>query len=322
MKPFTTFLRATACAALMAASCAMAQDFPSKPLRILVPYPAGGAVDAVARIVGEKLGEKWGTPVIVENRGGANGLIGTGAILQAPADGYTVGLIAVAHTVNPAIVRKMPFQLSDFTAVTILVQTQMGVLVNPALGVNSIAELIALLKKSPGKLNLGVGARGSVNELWAVAFEQATGTRMTPVPYRGSGAIYPDLIAGHVDIDFDGIAGPAGQIKAGQLKLLAVGGAKRAVDFPDVPTMVEAGVPGYVYGSWVGAIVRRGTPQAVIDKISRDMAAVMAEPDTRSRLGKLNAEIVSSTPAQAEKTIDDEAARMAKLVKAAGIELE
>jgi tripartite-type tricarboxylate transporter receptor subunit TctC len=309
-------------AACLAPLAANAQDYPSRPVKIIVPYPPGGASDVTARILTEKLTKKWNNPVIVENKPGVNGIIGTEAVAKAPADGYTLALVASSHVANHALYRKVPYELADFTPVTITAQVQLGLVVNPAVKANSVRELIALAKANPGKLNVATSGRGSNPELWALAFQQMTGTKMTDVPYKGSAAAHPDLLGGQVDVMFDAVAAVLPHVKTGKLRLLAVGGAARSPFLPDTPTMVEAGVPGYVMASWGAVIAPAKTPEAILAKLNRDIVEILHEPETRERLAGLNAEVIASSRAEAATLMDTEAVRLAKLIRDVGIQPE
>jgi len=318
-----TMIRIVALAALtLLPLTTMAQDYPTKPVRILVPYPPGGASDVTARIIAEKLSKKWGKPVFVENKPGVNGIIGTEVIARAEPDGSTIGLVASSHVANPALYKKLPFALSDFVPVTITAQVQLGLVVNPSVDVNNVQELVKLLKAQPGKINVATSGRGSNPELWALAFEQATGTKMQDVPYKGSGAAHPDLLGGQTQVMFDAVAAITPHVKAGKLKLLAVGGAKRSPFLPDTPTMQEAGVPGYVMASWGAIIAPAKTPKAILDKLNHDIVAILNEPETKERLAGMSAEVIGNSQAEAAALMSAETVRLNKLIKDVGIEPE
>jgi len=318
-----TMIRIAALAALtLLPLTTMAQDYPTKPVRILVPYPPGGASDVTARIIAEKLSKKWGKPVFVENKPGVNGIIGTEVIARAEPDGSTIGLVASSHVANPALYKKLPFALSDFVPVTITAQVQLGLVVNSSVDVNNVQELVKLLKAQPGKINVATSGRGSNPELWALAFEQATGTKMQDVPYKGSGAAHPDLLGGQTQVMFDAVAAITPHVKAGRLKLLAVGGAKRSPFLPDTPTMQEAGVPGYVMASWGAIIAPAKTPKAILDKLNHDIVAILNEPETKERLAGMSAEVIGNSQAEAAALMSAETVRLNKLIKDVGIEPE
>ena len=317
MHSFRTLLTV---AALGAACAAGAQDYPTKPVRILVPYPPGGASDVTARVLADKLSKRWGgKAVFVENKAGANGVIGTETIARAEPDGHTLGLVASSHVTNHALMKKVPYELSELVPVTITAQVQLGLVVNPAVPANTVRELVAYAKANPNKLAVATSGRGSNPQLWALAFQQATGTQMVDVPYKGSGAAHPDLLSGQTQVMFDAVAAVMPHVKAGKLRLLAVGGAARSPFLPDTPTMVEAGVPGYVNASWGAVIVPAKTPKAIVDRLNADIVAILNEPDTKERLAGLSAEVIANSPAQAAAFMNAEEVRLTKLIRDVGI---
>jgi tripartite-type tricarboxylate transporter receptor subunit TctC len=316
----TRRLLVVALAALAIAGPAVAQEYPTKPVRILVPYPPGGASDVTARILADKLSKRWGgKPVFVENKAGANGVIGTETIARADPDGHTIGLVASSHVTNHALMKKVPYELSDMVPVTITAQVQLGLVVNPAVPANNVRELIAYAKANPNKLAVATSGRGSNPQLWALAFQQMTGTQMIDVPYKGSATAHPDLLAGQTQVMFDAVAAVMPHVKSGKLRLLAVGGAKRSPFLPDTPTIQEAGVPGYVNASWGAIIAPAKTPAAIIDKLNADIVAILNEPDTKERLAGLSAEVVANSPAEAAAFMKSEEQRLTKLIRDVGI---
>ena len=317
----STLIRCAAALALAAlASTAAAQEFPTKPVRILVPYPPGGASDVTARVLADKLARRWGgRAVFVENKPGANGVVGTETIAHADPDGHTMGLVASSHVTNHALMKKVPYEMADLVPVTMTAQVQLGLVVHPSLPVNNVRELIDHLKANPGKVAVATSGRGSNPQLWALTFQRLTGTQMIDVAYKGSAAAHPDLLAGQTQVMFDAVASVLPHVKAGKLKLLAVGGEKRSPFLPDTPTMQEAGVPGYVMASWGAVIVPAKTPKALVDRLNRDIVAVLNEPDTRERLAALSAEVIGNTPAEAATTMNGEEARLTKLIRDVGI---
>ncbi|MDH5287562.1 MAG: tripartite tricarboxylate transporter substrate binding protein [Betaproteobacteria bacterium] len=319
MIPFRIAL-ATALATVVLAVPALAQEYPTKPVRILVPYPPGGASDVTARILADKLARRWGgKAVFVENKAGANGVIGTETIARADPDGHTIGLVASSHVTNHALMKAVPYQLADMVPVTITAQVQLGLVVNPAVPAQNVRELVAYAKANPNKLAVATSGRGSNPQLWALAFQQMTDTKMVDVPYKGSGAAHPDLLAGQTQVMFDAVAAVMPHVKAGKLRLLAVGGAKRSPFLPETPTMVEAGVPGYVNASWGAIIAPARTPKAIIDRLNADIVAILNEPDTKERLAGLSAEVVANSPAEAAAFMNSEEARLSKLIRDVGI---
>lgn len=308
-----------AAVALAVAGVAAADDYPSRPVRILVPYPPGGASDVTARILAEKLTKRWGKPVFVENKAGANGVIGTESIARAEPDGYTLGLVASSHVANPALFKKLPFQMADMIPVTMTAQVQLGLVVHPSLPVSNVKELVAYLKANPDKVAVATSGRGSNPQLWALYFQQLTGTKMIDVAYKGSGAAHPDLLSGQTQVMFDAVAAVVPHVKAGKLKLLAVGGAQRSPYLPDTPTMQEAGVPGYVMASWGAVIVPAKTPKPVVDFLHREIVAVLSEPDVKEKMAAMLAEVIANSPAEAAKAMDAEEARITKLIRDVGL---
>ena len=316
----TRRLLVVALVALAIAGPAVAQEYPTKPVRILVPYPPGGASDVTARIVADKLSKRWGgKPVFVENKAGANGVIGTETIARADPDGHTIGLVASSHVTNHALLKKVPYELSDMVPVTITAQVQLGLVVNPAVPANNVRELIAYAKANPNKLAVATSGRGSNPQLWALAFQQMTGTQMIDVPYKGSAVAHPDLLAGQTQVMFDAVAAVMPHVKAGKLRLLAVGGAKRSPFLPDTPTIQESGVPSYVNASWGAIIAPAKTPAAIIDKLNADIVAILNEPDTKERLAGLSAEVVANSPSEAAAFMKSEEQRLTKLIRDVGI---
>ncbi len=297
-----------------------AQDFPTKPVKIIVPYPVGGASDITARLIADKLARKWGVGVIVENKAGANGIIGTEAIAKAPPDGYTLGLIASSHVGNPFSYKNIPFDtLNDLQPITQTANVQLGLVVNPKLGVSNVQEFVVLLKANPGKIDFASTGPGGNPHLFAEVFMQLSGTKMTQIPYKGSSSAHPDLLSGQVPVMFDAVAAVMPHVRAGKIKLLAVTGAKRATLLPDVPTMAEAGVKGYGMTSWGGIIAPAKVQKSIIQKIHRDVVEALNEPDVRDKLTQLGADVVAGTPEEFDALLRSETVRYQKLIKDAGI---
>jgi tripartite-type tricarboxylate transporter receptor subunit TctC len=301
---------------------ATGQDYPNHVVKVIVPYPVGGATDITARLVSEKLSQKWGVGVIVENRPGVNGVIGTEAVGAAPPDGYTIGFVASSHVVNPVLYKKLPYALSDFTPVTVTTQVQMALVVNAQFPVNSVPELVRYIKEHPGTVNVATSGRGSNPELWALAFQNMTGTKMQDIAYKGSGQAHPDVIGGRVQVMFDAVPSILPHVQSGKMKLLAVGGLKRSPFLPDTPTVAESGVPSFYFTSWAAVIVPSKTPAAVVAKINRDIAEVLRDPALKDRLAGMSAEVIANSPADAKAMMDAEEKRLTKLVKDVGVEPE
>ena len=297
-----------------------AQEFPGKPIRLIVPYPPAGASDITARLIAEKLTKKYGVQVVVDNKAGANGVIGTELIARAAPDGYTIGLVASSHVGNPYSYKRVPFDtLNDLQSITQTANVQLGVAVHPKLNVNNVKELVALLKAQPGKIDFASTGAGGNPHLFAEVFMQLSGTKMNHVPYKGSSSAHPDLLAGEVQVMFDAVAALAPHVKSGRIKLLAVCGSNRAALLPDVPTLDEAGVKGYGMYSWGGIIAPAKLPRPLVDKLHRDIGEALRMPDVRERLTQLGAEVVAGTPEQVDALLRSETVRYAKLIKDAGI---
>ena len=302
-----------------ASSLAQAQAWPTKPVKILFGFPAGSATDIIARNVGAKLSEKWGQPVVIDNRPGAGGNLGSELAAKAPADGYTIFFGTVANAVSASYYSKLNYDyLKDFTPVTLVATTPLVLVANPGVPVGSVKELIAYAKANPGKLNFGSGGTGTSNHLAGEMFKAYTGTDMQHVPYTGTPAAHADLLGGQIGLLFDNIVAVMGHVKSGKVKALAVTSAQRAESLPDVPTVSESGVPGFEAVSWIGALVPTGTPKDIVDKIHADMVAVLKMPDVREKLGASGAVLVGNTQAEFAAWNRNEIDKWARAVKASG----
>ena len=302
-----------------ASSLAQAQAWPTKPVKILFGFPAGSATDIIARNVGAKLSEKWGQPVVIDNRPGAGGNLGSELAAKAPADGYTIFFGTVANAVSASYYSKLNYDyLKDFTPVTLVATTPLVLVANPGVPVGSVKELIAYAKANPGKLNFGSGGTGTSNHLAGEMFKAYTGTDMQHVPYKGTPAAHADLLGGQIGLLFDNIVAVMGHVKSGKVKALAVTSAQRAESLPDVPTVSESGVPGFEAVSWIGALVPTGTPRDIVDRIHTDMVAVLRMPDVREKLGASGAVLVGNTQAEFAAWNRNEIDKWAKAVKASG----
>jgi len=312
---------AYACMCAGAVGGVYAQGYPSKPVRVVTPVTAGSAVDTVARVIGQKLTEAWNMQVIVDNRVGANGIIGTEAAARAPADGYTVflGNDAVL-AINPALYHKLPYDsLRDFAPVTQAANIPLVLVVHPSLPVKTVKELIALAKAHPGELNYASGGNGSPQHLPMEMLKAATGINIVHVPYKGLGPAFNDVLGGQVPMMFTGMSNAVPHLAAGRLRALAVAGAQRSPALPNVPTVAEAGVPGFYYAAWTGYLVPSGTPKEAIAKLHDDIVHALALPDVRERLIGLGFELIGSTPEAFGARLKTDIARLGKVVRDAGI---
>jgi len=314
-------LAALAALALVALSSpALAQALPTRPVRFVVPYPPGGPLDTVARLLAQRVGAQWSQPVVVENIAGAGGNIGAAAVAKAAPDGHTLLMGAVAtHAINPSLYASMPYDAAkDFIAVTQVASTPNVLVVNPQVPAKSVAELVALARAKAGGLNYGSGSTGSAGHLAGELFSSLAGVRMVHVPYKGAPAAMQDLIGGRVDLMFDNLASSLSQVKAGRIRALAVTTAKRTPLAPELPTLVESGLPGFDISTWFGIFVPAGTPKAAVDRIHAEFTRALAEPEVREKLVGMGADSVGSTPEAFAAFVAAEAAKYAKLVKASG----
>ena len=325
----TRAVRALAAAALMvltgASQHALAQEasFPNKAVRLIVTYPPGGTVDAVARIIGPKLAARWGQPVVIDNRAGGGGLIGADLLLKSPADGYTLMVDASNHAQNPALKKSMPFDtLKEVAPVSLLVKVPNMLVVNPQYEAKTVKDLIALAKAKPGQINYASAGNGSSPHLAGELFTMMTQTSMTHVAYRGGGPAMLDVMGGQVPVFFASLASALPYVKGGKLTPVAVAGQRRSPVLPEVPTIAEAGLPGYEMYEWNALLAPAGTPPALIAKISKDVAAVLADREVNARLIALGAEVIGSTPAELDKFRRSEIDKWSKLAKKANIQLD
>jgi len=307
----------------IAISAANAQPYPGKPIRIIVPFAAGGAVDALARIISARLQETLGQPVIVENRAGAGGMTGADLVAKAPPDGYTILQNTNGQAISPAIYRTLPFDtLRDFIPVTQLVATSTVLVANPKLPAKSVQELIALAKAQPGKLNYGMTGVGNSLHLTMEMFKRAAGIDIQAVPYRGDALLNPALIAGEIDVAIVPIGTIVPLIEGGQLRALAVNSAKRSAVLPDVPTVSEAAIPGFESAGGQGYFVPAGTPREIVARLQREAVAALAHPDTQARLKAMGNDPVASTPDEFDGKFRADVAKFQQVVREAGIPLQ
>ena len=308
------------CFLLLTSPGAAAQGYPSKPIRFVVPYPAGGPLDTVARLLGQKVSESVKQPVIVENKPGAGGNIGADSVAKSAPDGYTLLMGAVAtHAINPTLYASMPYDaIRDFQPVTQLASTPNVLIVNPSLPAASVREFIAYAKANPGKLNFGSGSTGSAGHLAGELFKTMAGVDMTHVPYKGAAPAMQDLIAGRVQLMFDNFASASAQVKAGKVRALAVTTAKRSALAQDLPTIAESGLAGFDINTWFGLFVPAGTPRDVVERLHAEFTQALALPDIREKLLNLGAEPVGNRPEEFAAYIRSEADKYARVIKASG----
>ncbi|MDM0089598.1 MULTISPECIES: tripartite tricarboxylate transporter substrate binding protein [unclassified Variovorax] len=323
-----TFVLATVAAAgalSLAPLAAQAQAaFPSKPITIIVPFSAGGTTDILARVVGLHMGTDLGQPVVVDNRAGAGGNIGGQAAARAPADGYTLFMGTVGtHAINQSLYKKMPFDpIKDFAPLSRVAMVPNLLVVNPGQPYKSVKELIAYGKANPGKINFGSSGNGSSIHLSGELFKQMTGVDMQHVPYRGSAPAVSDLLGGQISVMFDNMPSAIQHVKGGKLRALAVTTAKRSPALPDVPTIAEAGVPGYEATSWFGLLAPAGTPAPIVAKLNAAILKALADPEVKKKLAEQGAESHGEKPEEFAAFIKSETAKWGKVVKESGASLD
>jgi tripartite-type tricarboxylate transporter receptor subunit TctC len=316
-----SFLAAAAMALSM--SAALAQNYPSKPVHLIVPFAPGGFTDVVARILGQKLSVSMGQQFVIENRSGAGSTIGTDFVAKAPPDGYTLVMISTTHVISPWIYKKLPYDpIKSFTVVGKLADSAYVLLVNPKVPAHNVKEFIALAKAAPDTIHYASSGNGSSQHLMGGLFVSLTGAPLKHVPYRGSSGAAQDLVAGVVESSFAGVPNALAQVPGGRLRALAVTTAKRVPQLPDVPTMQEAGVPGYAASVWLALLAPAGTPPEIVNKLNSEIAKVMKDPELRKAFDAAGVEPDPSTPQAMSDYMAQEMARWGKVVKEAGIKLE
>ena len=311
---------ALACAGLTVG--AAAQTYPTKPVRMIIPFPPGGSNDIVGRLMAQELSERLGKQVIVDNRGGAGGVLGTEMAANAEADGHTLLIISVAYAFNPALYKLRFDPEKAFAPIAMLGTGPNALTVTPKLPANSVKELIALAKAQPGKLNYASAGVGSFQHLGSELFRIMAGINIVHVPFKGGGPAMADVIAGNTEICLGSLIQMIPHVDSKRLKLLGIGGAKRASVYPNVPTIAEAGVPGYDASNWWGLLAPAKTPPAIVKRLQTEVAAVLAKPDIRKKFEGQGAETVNVSGAEFGKLIKTETAKWSKVVKEAGIKAE
>ncbi len=313
---------------LLAGICghALAQKtpYPTRPIRIIVAYTPAGTTDILARALGQKMTEHWGQPVIVDNRPGAAGNIGTELAAKATPDGYTLIMgTAGTHGINVNLYRKLNWHsLKDFAPISLVAMVPNILVVNNSVPAKNVRELIAYAKANPGKINYGSPGNGSTAHLSMELFKSMTGTNMVHIPYKGSAGVLADVMGGQIAVTMDNIPVYLPQVKAGKIRALAVSTGKRTQAASDLPTVAEAGVPGYDSGAWFGLLAPAGTPKAIVDQLAIETARILKLPDVSKRISELGAEPVGSTPAEFTALIKSEIAKWAKVIKDANVELQ
>jgi tripartite-type tricarboxylate transporter receptor subunit TctC len=313
----------TAAAAVLQSGAVMAADYPAKPIRMIVPVAPGGGSDQMGRLLGQKFTEAWGQPVVVDNRAGAGQTIGADMAAKAVPDGHTLVVVNPSHAITATLMTALPYDaVRDFAAVTVLATQPYAVVVYPALPVRNIRELIALAKSKPGEVTYASAGLGSASHLATEMFIGMTGIAMTHVPFKGTGPAIPELISGRVAIMINPILAVAGQVKAGRLHVLAVTAMKRSSSLPDVPTVAEAGVPGYEALAWYLLLAPAKTPGPIVAKISAEAIKAVQAKDARDMLSRSGTDALGTTPREATEFLRNEVARWGRVIKQAGVKAE
>jgi tripartite-type tricarboxylate transporter receptor subunit TctC len=300
-----------------------AQSYPSKPIRLIVPFVAGGGTDLTARAIAQKLTQAWGQPVIVENRPGANGTIGVEVAAKSAPDGYTLTMISSSHSVNVSLYKDLPYDLvRDFEPITQATTQPYALVVNPSLPVKSVADLIALAKAKPGTLNYGSSGIGGLSHLSGALFASLADIRLTHIPYKGGAPAMGDVIGGQIEMLFSTLLQSHAQRAAGKLRALAVTTAKRSPAAPELPTMIEAGVPGFEVAGWYGVLAPARTPQAIVTKLNTEIVRILHTQEVQVHLAADGSEPVGNTPQEFASHIKSEVAKWRKVITDAGIKPE
>ena len=308
---------------LVAATQAFAQSYPSKPIRIVVPYPPGGFNDTLGRTLAAKFQEAWGEPVIVENKPGANTVIGSDSVAKSQPDGYTLLIVAFPFAVTPSLLKAMPYDtLKDFQPVILAATSPNLLVVHPQVPIHTVKELIAAAKAKPQSLSYASTGNGSSNHISMELFKSLAGVDIVHIPYKGSAPAVTDLLGGQVQVMFDNVPNVLPHVKAGKLRALAVSGATRTPLAPDVPTVAEAGVPGYELTVWFGLVAPAATPREVVQKLNAESLRILAMPDVRERFLAQGVEPQGSTPEQFAEHIRSQMAKWSKVVRDAGVKAE
>ena len=309
--------------ALLAFSALASAQYPNRAVKLVVPFPPAGATDVVGRIVAAKLGERLGQAVVVDNKPGAGGSIGSDLVAKSPADGYTI-LIATSstHSIGPSL-QKLPYDpIRDFAPITHVANVPNVLVVSPTLQVSSVSELVALAKAKPGQLNFASSGIGTIVHLNAELFKMISGTNIVHVPYKGTALSIPDVASGNVSMLFDSLASVMPHIKSGKVKPLAVNAGKRQALLPEVPTLAEAGMPQFDRYTWFGMFAPAGTPPEIVARLQREVVAALQAPDLLERFANVGAEPVGSTPAEFVERIRSDAARWSEVIRKAGVQVQ
>ncbi len=305
---------------VLAVSPAAQAAFPDKPIRMIVPFPAGGNADIVARSIGNELSKNLGVPVVIENRGGAGGVIGSEVVAKAPADGYTIMMVSASHVINPSMQKSLPYDtIKDFAGISLVAEVPTVLVVHPSVPANSLKELIAYAKANPGKINFATAGNGTVGHLSAELLKSMAQIKMEHVAYKGNGPAMTDVLGGHVQMIFSSMPSALPHVKSGALRALVVTAPKRSAAAPNIPSTAEAGMPGFDVSTGFGLFAPGKTPRPIINKLNAEVVKALKLPEVRERLASQGAEPVGSTPEEYDAFVKTEIAKWQKVCKEAGI---
>ncbi|WP_157266963.1 tripartite tricarboxylate transporter substrate binding protein [Azohydromonas aeria] len=310
-------------AALAAPAAAFAQNWPGKPIRLIVPYPPGGFTDVTARLIGQKLGERLGQTVVVDNKSGANGTLGVDALAKAPADGYTLAVVIAAHAANTTLYAKLPYDpRKDLAAVSLIGISPLVAAVNNDAPFKTVPELIAYAKKNPGKVSFGSSGNGSAVHLTTELLKSVAGADMVHIPYRGAAAALTDLMGGQIQLFMDAAQGLIQPGRSGKVRLIGVAAEKRLPVLPEVPTFIEQGLSGFTGSTWAGLLAPAGTPQPILRRVAEEVAQIVRMDDVKAKLEAMGTIPVGSSPAEFDGFINAETAKWGKVIREARVVLE
>jgi tripartite-type tricarboxylate transporter receptor subunit TctC len=322
MPKLASLLPKTAGILLALTTLAAAQDYPTKPVRVIIPFPPGAINDTVGRLIATELTNRLGKQFIVDNRAGAGGVVGTELAANAPKDGYTLLIVSLVNTVNPWLYKLNYEPIKSFAPIAFVAASPNILVVNPQVPAKTLGEFIALAKKQPGKVQYASGGVGSFMHLGGELFKLSAGVDLLHVPFRGGGPAMTDVMGGHTSAAFATIPTATPQVNAGKVRALAVGASKRQAALPDVPTAAEAGLPGYHVSNWVGLVAPAGVPAAIVDKLNKEVAAIMQTPEMRKQLENQGLEFTAMSPAQFGVFMEKEMAQWGRVVKEGGIKAQ
>lgn len=316
-------LRGLLAVLLLAAGAAQAQSYPSKSVRIVVPFAAGGPADNYARFIGQRLGDTLGQPFVIDNRPGAGSIIGTDVVAKAPADGYTLLMMSNTHTVNETLIPSKPFVLMrDFVPVAPVNYSDLVLVAHPSLPVKNLKDILQLAKDKPGKYNYASSGNGTPYHMAGELFKSMAGIYLVHIPYRGSSGARTDIIGGQVDMMFDAVTTMAEQARAGKVRAIATSGRQRSAVLPDVPTLAEAGLPGYEATIWLGLMAPKGTPPAIVQQLNDAVSKIVSQPDVNQLWTKQGAVAMKMNPQEFDKYMREDIEKWARVIKSAGIKVD